>query len=198
MRNPDEQSQGLASNPLEVSRIDRGASCALKDPPKPRYFFGSAGQTYGFPRKPGLRRQTETCHQVLEGIVDRPERQVRPGPRLRLRRDGADRDPQREIQDVFLGESRWYAIRISGGMRPRLRWIAAYQSAPVSAITHVAEIDRIEPYGDGGKFAVVFKRAAQKLARPIPFGDAPSGFMQGIRYTSYSKLLNAHQVSDIF
>lgn len=106
--------------------------------------------------------------------------------------------PAREegFERVFLGENRWYAIRISGGMRPRLRWIAVYQSAPVSAITYIAEIDRIEPYGDGGKFAVIFKGAAQKLDKPILFGNAPSGFMQGIRYTSREKLLKARQVID--
>jgi hypothetical protein len=107
--------------------------------------------------------------------------------------------PAREegFERVFLGENRWYAIRISGGMRPRLRWIAAYQSSPISAITHLAEIDRIEPYGDGGKFAVIFKGPAQRLEHPVPFGDAPSGFMQGIRYTNRGKLIAARKVTDI-
>jgi hypothetical protein len=108
--------------------------------------------------------------------------------------------PAREdgFEHVFLGENRWYAIRISGGMRPRLRWIAAYQSSPVSAITYTAEIERIEPYGDGGKFAVIFKGPAQKLERPIPFGDAPSGYMQGIRYTSRNKVMSAQKITDLF
>jgi hypothetical protein len=102
------------------------------------------------------------------------------------------------FEKVFLGENQWRAIRISGGMRPRLHWIAAYQSQPVKAITHIAEIDRIEPYGDGGKYAVIFKGPAQKLDHPIPFDDAPSGLMQGIRYTRRSKLLTAKKVTDLF
>lgn len=108
--------------------------------------------------------------------------------------------PAREegFERVFLGQNRWYAIRISGGMRPHLRWIAAYQSQPISAITYLAEIDRIEPYGDGGKFAVIFKGPAQRLDHPIPFADAPSGFMQGIRYTERGRLLTAAKVTDLF
>jgi hypothetical protein len=102
------------------------------------------------------------------------------------------------FEKVFLGEKQWRAIRISGGMRPKLRWIAAYQSQPIKAITHIAEIDRIEPYGDGGKYAVIFKGAAQALDHPIPFGDAPSGYMQGIRYTKRNKLLAANKVTDLF
>lgn len=98
---------------------------------------------------------------------------------------------------VFLGENQWRAIRISGGMRPRLKWIAAYQTQPISAITHVAEIDRIESYGDGGKFALIFKGPAKELTPPIPLGNAPSGMMQGPRYTTVAKLKAAKQVMDV-
>jgi hypothetical protein len=51
---------------------------------------------------------------------------------------------------------------------------------PVSAITHYAPVDRIEPYGESGKYKVVFSEPAKEIA-PIPFGDAPSGAMQGPR-----------------
>ena len=52
---------------------------------------------------------------------------------------------------VFLGENVWYAIRIGGGMLSRIKYIAAYQSAPIRAITHYATVKQIEPYGDEGK-----------------------------------------------
>jgi hypothetical protein len=35
---------------------------------------------------------------------------------------------------VFVGENAWYAIRISGGMIQKIKYIAAYQSQPVSAM----------------------------------------------------------------
>ena len=49
------------------------------------------------------------------------------------------------FEKVFLGEDCWYAIRISGGMLDKIKYIAAYQTQPVSAITHYAAVDRIEP-----------------------------------------------------
>ncbi|QCK85571.1 GIY-YIG nuclease family protein [Phreatobacter aquaticus] len=98
---------------------------------------------------------------------------------------------------VFLGENCWHSIRISGGMLPRIKWIAGYQTLPVAAITHIAEVERIEPYGDTGKFRLVFKAPATSLAKPIPFADAKPGAMQGPRYTSRDKLLKARVLKDL-
>jgi hypothetical protein len=52
---------------------------------------------------------------------------------------------------VFLGERRWRAIRISGGKVQQIRYIAAYQTKPIQAITHYAPVATIEPYGEEGK-----------------------------------------------
>jgi hypothetical protein len=100
------------------------------------------------------------------------------------------------FEKVFLGEDCWYAIRIGGGMLPNIKYIAAYQSQPISAITHLAPVARIEPYGDSGKYKVIFSEPAKKLG-PIPFGNAPSGAMQGPRYTTYKKLEAAKTVMDL-
>lgn len=104
-------------------------------------------------------------------------------------RDGFER--------TFIGQNCWYAIRISGGMLPRIKWIAAYQTQPISAITHYAEVDRIEPYGEEGKYRVVFKAPAILLDRPIHFGDAPGGAMQGPRYTTLQRLKSATKLTDL-
>lgn len=100
------------------------------------------------------------------------------------------------FERVFLGEDAWYAIRIGGGMVDQLKYIAAYQTNPTSAITHVAPIERIEPYGDSGKYKVVFAAPAKEIA-PIPYGDAPSGAMQGPRYTSRDALDKAKTLVDL-
>ena len=47
------------------------------------------------------------------------------------------------FNEVFLGENRWYAIRMNSSIIPNIRYIAAYQAAPVSAITHVAQVESI-------------------------------------------------------
>ena len=69
---------------------------------------------------------------------------------------------------------------------------------PIAAVTHLAEIDHIEPYGDDGKYKIIFKGPATPLKNPIPFGDAITGSMQGPRYTTRKALLAAHTVKDLF
>jgi hypothetical protein len=100
------------------------------------------------------------------------------------------------FERVFLGQNAWWAIRISGGMLPKIKYIAAYQSLPVSAITHVAPVARIEPHGDSGKYKLIFSEPAKTIG-PIPYGDAPSGFMQGPRYTTYERLVKSKKVTDL-
>ena len=100
------------------------------------------------------------------------------------------------FEAVFLGEDCWYAIRISGGMLDKIKYIAAYQTQPVSAVTHYAPVDRIESYGESGKYKLIFSEKAQPVG-PIPYGDAPKGAMQGPRYTIFEKLKTARDLSDI-
>ena len=95
------------------------------------------------------------------------------------------------FESVFLGQNCWYAIRIAGGMLDKIKYIAAYQTNPVSAITHYAPVSQIEPYGESGKYKLVFSEKAKPIG-PITFGDAPTGSMQG------PKLRKAKTLSEIF
>jgi hypothetical protein len=100
------------------------------------------------------------------------------------------------FEKVFLGQDCWYAIRISGGMLSRLKYIAAYQSQPVSAVTHYAPVAKIEPYGETGKYKIIFAEKAKSIG-PVPFADAPSGAMQGPRYTTFERLKVAKKIADL-
>ncbi len=95
---------------------------------------------------------------------------------------------------VFLGEHRWRSIRIGGGKLQQIRYIAAYQTKPVSAVTHYAPVKEIEPYGEGGKYQLIFSGPPVEIT-PIPFADAAPGLMQGPHYTTLGKLLAAKSVS---
>jgi hypothetical protein len=116
---------------------------------------------------------------------------------------GSDRDtivvPARKdgFERVFLGEHAWYAIRVGGAMLERIKYCAAYQSAPISQVTHVARVKLIEPYGDSGKYRIVFEAPANTI-RPIPLADTSPAMMQGPRYTSFAKLATAKKISDLF
>lgn len=65
---------------------------------------------------------------------------------------------QQGFQKTFLGENCWYAIRIAGGMMPKIKYIAAYRTQPESAITHYAPVSSIEPYGEGRKIQAELRR----------------------------------------
>ncbi|MBI4339017.1 MAG: GIY-YIG nuclease family protein [Chloroflexi bacterium] len=100
------------------------------------------------------------------------------------------------FERVFLGEDCWYAIRIGGGMLDKIKYIAAYQTQPVSAITHYAPVARIEPYGEEGKYKLIFSEKAKPIG-PIPFGDAPQAAIQSPRYASFAKLQTAKKLTDL-
>lgn len=101
------------------------------------------------------------------------------------------------FERVFLGEHCWYSIRLSAGKLPRIKYIAGYVTRPTSAITHFAKVSRIEPYGGHGKYKLIFAEPAEKIG-PIPLEDAPSGFMQRPRYTSFKKLKSARKLTDLY
>lgn len=86
---------------------------------------------------------------------------------------------KKDLGRVFLGENSWYAVRIAGGMLGNIKYIAAYQTTPVSAVTHYAKVER-QPYGEEGKYKLVFSEPAQLLERPIPFGNTKMGSMQAL------------------
>jgi hypothetical protein len=101
------------------------------------------------------------------------------------------------FERVFLGQNCWHAIRISGGMLPKIKYIAAYRTHPEMRVTHYAAVAKIEPYGDEGKYKLIFSEPAKPIG-PIPLADAPQGSMQGPRYTTFEKLMKAKKLTDLF
>jgi len=98
---------------------------------------------------------------------------------------------------VFLGDNCWYYVSIAPGKVGQIRWCAGYQVAPISAITHVAAVGRIELFGEHGEYKIVFAQPAMKLERPIPFGTAKKGSIQGARYSTLSRLKSARDLGDM-
>lgn len=108
--------------------------------------------------------------------------------------------PAREegFQETFIGERCWHAVRIHGTMRPQIRYIAAYQVAPVSAITHIAPVRSIEPWKDTDKFVLYFAEPAKGIG-PIPLvkgGKVKP--LYNLRYTSREILERAKTLDDVW
>ena len=100
--------------------------------------------------------------------------------------------------EEFIENNRWFAIRIHASMIDKLKYIAAYQIAPISAITHYAEIASIEKWQDTNKYIVYFKQAPTAI-NPIPLDKDKKGLApQAPLYTSFEKLLKAKKLSQVF
>lgn len=99
---------------------------------------------------------------------------------------------------TFLGENRWYAIRLHGTMRPQIKYIAAYQVAPISAITHIAPVKSIEPWEDTDKFVLNFSDLAQAITPITLVKKGRVKALQNIRYTSLERLRNAKNLDEIW
>ncbi len=108
--------------------------------------------------------------------------------------------PAREegFREVFLGEHRWWAVRIHGTMRPQIKYIASYQVAPISAITHIASVKSIDPWKDTDKVVVNFAEPAREI-KPIPLvKDGRVKPLYSLRYTTREKLEAAKTLDDIW
>ena len=108
--------------------------------------------------------------------------------------------PAREegFNRVFIGENCWYEIKISSSMIPKIKYIAAYQTSPISAITHYAEVTNIEKYKGTNKYILYFKDRAKKLESPIKIAINKGIAPQSPRYTTLSKIKNAKSLEDVF
>jgi hypothetical protein len=106
--------------------------------------------------------------------------------------------PAREegFKEVFIGERCWHQIRISAAMLNKIKYIAAYQVVPISAITYVAEVERIEKYRDSNKYILYFKGAAKQIKKVTL--QTQSKAPQSPRYTSYNKLMEATTLDDLW
>ncbi|MGH9784218.1 MAG: hypothetical protein ACRD88_08530 [Terriglobia bacterium] len=103
------------------------------------------------------------------------------------------------FQNVFLGENRWYKIRIHSSMISKLKYIAAYRVAPESAITHIAPIASIEQWPETRKYVVNFSEPASTIG-PIRL-VSPDGTVyapMAPRYTSRARLEKATNLDDAF
>ena len=102
------------------------------------------------------------------------------------------------FNEVFLGQNCWFAIRISSSMIDRIKYIAGYQTAPISAITYYAEVEKIEKYRNTSKYIVYFRDKAKKIG-PVKLPKKSRGLVPyAPRYTNYKKLLKAKTLIDIF
>ena len=105
---------------------------------------------------------------------------------------------QEGFEKTFLRENRWHAIRLHASMHPLIKYIAVYQVADISSITHIAPVKSIEPWEEGGKHVVNFAESAKKI-RPIPRKKKGRiKELRSFRYTTRERLMDAKTLDDIW
>ncbi len=101
------------------------------------------------------------------------------------------------FKHAYLEQSAWWEIRLSQQAREKLKYLAIYEKLPIAHISHYAEIDRIEPYKDTGKYILFLKN--KKTVKPIKLGSGKKGEApQAPRYTTLNKLLNATTIGELW
>lgn len=102
------------------------------------------------------------------------------------------------FENAFLNKKAWWAIRINDKKIDSIKYIAMYQVAPVSAITHYGEVDRIAPYQDTKKYIVYLKGDPIALDSPILLGEEVNLSPQGPRYSTLAKIQDAKRFKEVF
>lgn len=106
---------------------------------------------------------------------------------------------EEEFNRVFIGENTWYAVRISRAKLEKIKYVALYEGAPVSGITHYGIVESIVPYpGNPRKWQIYLKDKPLKLAKEVKLGNIDANAMRPPRYTTLEKLLVAKEISDLF
>jgi len=101
------------------------------------------------------------------------------------------------FKSVFLARNEWYAVRLNAGLIPRIRYVAIYRVAPVSAITHIAKVKRIVPYKYSKKYLIEFDGPAESIG-PIRFTPgARSIRLRNPRYSTRKRLTRARTLSHV-
>ncbi|MGD0838496.1 MAG: GIY-YIG nuclease family protein [Polyangia bacterium] len=106
------------------------------------------------------------------------------------------------FESAFLGQRAWWAIRIREENIPKIRNIAMYRVAPISAITHYGEVQSIEHYTGSdrpeGKFKVILKGEPHQIANPVGLGKNIHIKPQGPKYANLADILRAKTLDDVF
>jgi len=96
------------------------------------------------------------------------------------------------FKETFIGENRWHHIRMSAAMIPQIKWIATYRVAPISAITHLGVVAKIQPYKDTGKYELILEGPVEELKNPIKLKPKSAvKALQAPRYTAHRRLIMA-------
>ncbi len=97
------------------------------------------------------------------------------------------------FEKEFLGKNRWYAIRLSKRVIPRLKYLAIYLTSPIKQVTHYGRIRKIKPWRKSGKYIVLLKGRPKRVG---PVDSSPKVNIQAPRLALLDRLIRAKTLAN--
>lgn len=104
---------------------------------------------------------------------------------------------KKNFNEQFIGEMAWYPISINSSKIDSIKYVFAYQKSPIAAITHLAEVGRIEKIESLKKYKIIFKAPPTKI-NPVLMGEDQRNVPQNPRYANHDRVLKAKKMDQIF
>ncbi len=103
------------------------------------------------------------------------------------------------FREVFIGERRWYYVKLDKRKISRIQYLALYVKRPVSAVTHYGKVAeggfRLDE--EKGKYLIQLEGEPIKLEHSVTLGDTPPMATRSPRYTTLEKLKTAQYYSEL-
>jgi hypothetical protein len=102
------------------------------------------------------------------------------------------------FETAFVAKKAWWAVRIGQHAIPKLKYIALYEAAPVSAIRAYAKITKIEPYPDKpGYYIIHHDGGLHYFDKAIVLGKHTTLSLQGSRYYKLSDMIVSANLAEL-
>ena len=101
------------------------------------------------------------------------------------------------FRDVFIETRCWLNLKIDKRRLSSIKYIAVYQTSPVSAITHYGRIEAFKPANQIGRYNVYLLGSPIEI-RHVPYTLADVCALQGPRYTSLDRIQSAEHLAGAF
>jgi hypothetical protein len=99
------------------------------------------------------------------------------------------------FEQIAIAQQCWHHIKIHKEMLPRIKYLAIYQVAPISAITHLASVSAIEPWEDPRYYVLYFSEPLKEIPAKKLQGAPP---LRRSRYTTLKKIMAAQCFDEVF